>query len=172
MEWFQQHLEKFERPLVRIPYIEIKNDDGTSSRHFVVGFKNMNDNDMYDDSVKEVIELVKKENDIVSKTPWVTLILDNGEEKMYPLLSFMDRAVGVPFEIMETKFTDKSYSEGKTEKMELGDDGYSYKGTGNFVEMKVNKKKPTFIVKHPQTGKELVAHDSIINLVQDKTSKK
>lgn len=163
--------EKFDKRIVRIPYIDVKQDGVNAEKKFVIGFKNMNSNDEYDDSEKMVIELVKKENDIVTKTPWVTLILEDGTEQMYPLLPFMDRAVGVPFELVETKFEDQSYSLGKTEKAELGDDGYSYKSSGVFVDMKVTKKKPTFIVKHPVTNKVLTVQREVVNLVPDKTKK-
>lgn len=163
--------EKFTTPQVRVPRIEVLNEDGTKSNHFVIGFKNMNTQDEYDNSVKEVVELVKKENGIVTRAPWVTLLLDNGSEKMYPLLSFMDNARGIPFDLIETKLEDLSYSEGKTEKMDIGEDGYSTKSTGVFVNMKVDKKKPTFCVKHPETGKTLEVSQSVINIIQDKSSR-
>lgn len=164
--------EKMDQYLVRIPRIDITNEDGTVTKKFVVGLKNMNGDDEYDTSEKVVVELVKKDGDVVTKAPWVTLILDDGTEKMYPLLPFMDRATGVSFELLDTKLKDESYSIGKTEKMELGDDGYSFKGTGMYVDMKVTKKDPTFIVKHPQTGLELTINKNVINLVADKTGSK
>lgn len=126
---------------------------------FIMGFKNMNEDEYFPDRVVEAFDQfnpITKQN-----VAHVTLIFEDDTELIVPLDTALTRSQKVDVELLEVITKDTSYSAGRTERAEVKD--YTRSGTGQFVKMKVTQASYKYRLKLPNSDKEVIVGPSIIN---------
>jgi hypothetical protein len=102
---------------------------------FIHSFKNMNNDEYFPDLTIHAVDIwndQKKANE-----PWVTCIFEDGSELTVQLYTVLTKSKPVEFDIVEVTKIDTSYKAGKIERIEV--DGYSTKGTGKMMNIKVTQ---------------------------------
>ena len=133
---------------------------------WVIGFKDHNTDPYLTTKVESIKRWNAEGKEWVS---YVTVMFNDGSEKEMPLNLFMRHATPINCRIVERKREDKSYSIGKTEKVEWkGDRKIS---TGVMVDQKVKLFEDTFVIQTPD-GLTVEVPPSVINLIQAPNTKK
>lgn len=141
---------------------------------FIVAFGNLNKDEYNPDLVIKSIDMTNtnKETGTISKEPWVEVVFDDGERKMFPLNFIYKNTAKVACEIVEKKEEDVSYDFGvipeKTISDENGQIGYGMKAKGTYIRAKVIQKKISFVVKEPR-GALITVEPDVVNWTQVKT---
>ena len=151
-------VQEFKNPIVRVARVKNK---------FVVGFKNLNEDDYNPDLVvhSNNIPIKNPTTGRVEAQPFVTLIFSDGTvEENYPLLSLMDRARAVQCEVIETKKSDTSYAQGFVTEKSEAEGGYDLV-EGRKIRAKVTQFKNEYVVREPKNGETFTVQEEVINLV-------
>lgn len=140
----------------------LKSKDG--EHKFIVALKNLNTDDYSDEPIYLTqIENPAKKGEMI---PWATFIAEDGEEILYPYLSFMNRASGVWAEVLSEEKEDVSEKHGLVEAKILDEDEWKMRPTGKKILAKALKYRVTYVVKEIRGGKTLKVSQDVINKVE------
>lgn len=141
--------DKFAVKKIRLPRLKNK---------FIVGFKNMNTDEYFPELVTHAYDIWNDQQK--RNVAHVTVVFEDGEEFPIALYTVLTKSTKVDCDLIETDSQDKSLSNGKVEVVDV--DGYTQKGTGTFIKLKVKQAEYKFKLRLPD-GKEVIVGPEVIN---------